>query len=167
MATLVDICKAAGPTISGPLEHNGRPVVFSQMLWAIAGNESTFGKRSEFVKHEPAYLPGGTYYQRSKDLQQAYYRFGVLAGSSFGPFQIMYPTACELGFLGDPIELQSAEKSVIYVAKLISERFIKRQGAKTLSDVLDAYNSGSSRDAIVPQAYIDRGIHYYELGFPS
>ena len=164
---LIDLCRAAGPKIAGGLTHRNQAVIGSRLLWAIAGNESTFGKRREFVKYEPAFLPGGDYYKNSPTLQKLYYQYGVLAGSSYGSWQIMYPTACEVGFSGPPIALQDDAVAIQFVVNLINKRFIGHEGAKTLSDVLDAYNSGSFRDTNVPQKYVDDGIHHYESGFSS
>lgn len=164
MPSLRDICKTAGVALNGLVTHNGQPVDGGLLLWAISGNESTFGRRREFVKHEAGYLPDGRYYRRSPTLRQAYMKYGVLASSSFGSFQIMHATACELGFNAHPIELQDDEVCAHYAIKLIRERIIK-SGATTLRDVLDAYNSGSWKDTVVPGKYIEDGLHFYEQGW--
>jgi hypothetical protein len=129
------------------------------MLYAITGKESSFGQRRTFVKHEPAYMPGGKYYVNSPKLRQAYYKYGVLASSSFGAFQIIYITAEELGFAGNPVELISDRICGYYALQLIEKRFSK---AKTLTHVLDAYNSGNHYDTNVPYDYIAAVTGYYE-----
>lgn len=165
MPPLRTICKEAGAQLAGLLTHKGQQVDGGLLLWAISGNESTFGRRREFVKHEPAYLPGGRYYMRSTALHASFIRYGVLAASSFGAFQMMYPTACELGFIGHPIALQDDDICADYAVKLIRHRIIGAQDAKTLRDALDAYNSGSWKDAVIPGKYIEDGIHFYEQGW--
>jgi hypothetical protein len=49
-----------------------------------------------------------------------------------------------------------------WATRLIVDRFQKRFGAKTLKDVLDAYNSGNHKDKNIPQDYVSKGISFYE-----
>jgi hypothetical protein len=130
------------------------------LLYAIAGNESTFGERREFVKHEAGYLPGGHYFANSPDLRDAYHQYGVLAGSSFGTWQLMYIVARELGFTGHPIELQHDETLLLWVVQHVQRHILKRE-PRTLADIFDAYNSGNFTDGNVPKDYILKGLHTY------
>lgn len=164
---LREACNAFGASLTGIVTHNGQPVDGPLMLWAISGNESSFGREREHVRAEPAYSPGGRYYLQSPDLQAYYKRFGVLACASFGSFQIMSVTAKELGFAGNPAELMNDETCAKWMATLITERFVKHQGATKLYEILDAYNSGSWRDKMVPAQYIRTGVFHYEQGFPA
>lgn len=158
---LRDICTEFGKDVVGPT-HKGTDVDGGRLLYAISGCESGFGMHREFVRHEPAYMPGGKYYLISATLRSQWARFGILAASSFGSVQIMFSTAVEMGFSGLPIGLQEDRTSVYWAAQLIAKRFILQQHAKTLSDVLDAYNSGAVGDRFVPAVYIAQGIKYYE-----
>lgn len=160
-ATLEPICREYGAEIVG-LTHDHLPVDGGKLLLTLSGTESDFGKLRLHVRPEPAYSPGGKYYNNSEALRAAYRKYGVLASSSYGSFQIMYPTAVEMGFGGHPIDLQDDSVCAIYAAQLIIKRFIGRQKAKTLRDVADAYNSGNHADRIVPQTYIDKAINFYE-----
>lgn len=164
--SVIDACKEFGPQLNGCVTHDGQPVDGVRLLWAIAGNESSFGQQREFVKYEPGYLPSGYYYRNSIDIKGQFRRWGVLASSSFGSFQIMYQTAREVGYKDHPILLQNDKICAQWATTLILKRFVKAQHAETLRDIFDAYNSGNSHDSIVPQEYIDKAIQTYERGLP-
>lgn len=117
-----------------------------KLLWAICGEESSFGQNVK-KRYEPIYGPGGKYYNQSLRIQQDYKLYGKDACSSWGPWQIMYPTARELGFKKSPYELHGMEESIPYVIKYINKRAIER-GAKTVTEIADAYNTGTHRDNI-------------------
>lgn len=155
-------CQTHGATLNGLLTHNGEPVRGDLLLWAISGLESSFGRMAMFVRQEPAYAPNGVYYHRSPELRSLWQVYGVLAASSFGAFQLMYVVAYELGFMGHPIALQEHDTCARYATTLIRDRFIQRQQATTLTQVLDAYNTGNWRDGNIPQPYVTRGIMLYE-----
>jgi hypothetical protein len=157
---LILVCKEFGPVIQG-LTHEGAPVDGARLMLTFSGLESNFGKLREFVRYEKGYAPGGTYYNNSEVLRADFRRFGCLASSSYGSFQIMFPTAKELGFKGHPIELQKDKVSGYWAMQLIVQRFIGRFKAKTLRDVLDAYNSGNHVDRHIPTVYIAKGIEFY------
>lgn len=144
--------------VTGP---DGEPINGTRLLLAIAGNESSFGARREFVRPEAAYAPGGHYYQTAAAVRALWTRWGVLAASSFGSWQVMFVTATELGFTGHPLLLQRDDVTAPLVEHLIRDRFIGREGAKTIRDVLDAYNSGNPTDRIVPTTYIADGVAHY------
>jgi hypothetical protein len=159
---LMNACLANGERIVG-LTHNGQRVHGGRLLLAISGCESAFGRQRLYVRAEPGYsAPDGHYYKSSRTVRDRWKTYGVLAASSYGSFQIMYITANEMGFIGHPIDLQKDEICAYWATQLITERFIKRQGCKTLSQVLDAYNSGNARDHLVPTKYIDKGIDLYD-----
>jgi hypothetical protein len=166
--SLVISCHSYGANapLLATLTHNGRRVDPGLVLWAIAGNESRHGALREFVRTEPGYLPDGHYYRRSASLRQHYARWGCLASASFGTWQIMYETAFEMGFRGHPIELQQDACSVNHAIALIEKRFMAG-GATTLAEVLDAYNSGTHKDRVVPEKYIKDGIAHYDKGWPN
>lgn len=154
------ICLNMGPALVG-LSHEGKAVNGAALLMAITGLESSFGQRRLFVKMEPGYAPGGHYYKKSQEVRGLWYTYGCLAASSYGSFQIMFVTARELGFTGHPIDLQKDENCAYWASVLIRRRIMGSQGASTLTQVLDAYNSGNSRDRIVPADYIAKGHRLY------
>lgn len=156
---LINVCVDQGAAIQG-LTHEGEKVNGGRLLLAISGVESTFGKRRLFVKMEPGYAPGGHYYKSSSTVRDRWYTYGCLAASSFGSFQIMYITAQELGFNGHPIDLQQDKICAYWATQLITKRIMKR-GAKTITEVFDAYNTGTHRDHLVPRKYIADAIELY------
>lgn len=169
MTTRMDLalsCQTYGIKLSGLVTYNEVPVDGGLMLWAIAGCESTFGRDRLFVRNESAYSPGGRLYANSVMLRALWGKWGVLGASSFGSFQLMFATATELGFYGHPCDLQQDDVGAQWAARLIKDRIIAR-GASTLSHVLDAYNSGSHRDVIIPADYIRRGCQFYDKGWPK
>jgi hypothetical protein len=157
---LIRICDEFGQTIKG-LTHEDQPVMGNRLLLTLSKLESTFGAKREFVRPEKGYMPGGKYYQDSADLRAMYRRWGVLAASSFGSWQIMFQVAREMGFTGHPIDLQKDAVCCYWATTLINKRFIQRLKAKTLRDVLDAYNSGNHADKYIPTVYIADGIEVY------
>jgi hypothetical protein len=158
---LIWTCQSAGAGLKG-ITHEGEPVPGGSILLIIAGLESNFGQQRLYARLEAGYAKGGYYYQKSPEVQQLWTVYGCMAACSYGTFQIMFVTARELGFLGHPVDLQSDEVGAFWAAQLIARRIIKAQGASTLAQVLDGYNSGSSRDANVPEAYINKGVSLYK-----
>jgi hypothetical protein len=73
-------------------------------------------------------------------------RFGWLpTSSSWGPWQILYHTAADLGFQGAPWDLWTPQESGPWVCRRL-QKIIDR-GAVTVGDIADAWNSGTHRDA--------------------
>jgi hypothetical protein len=157
---LQNLCSSYGPLITG-ITHEGVAVPGRRLLLTIAGLESSFGEKREYVRMEAAFAPGGKYYKINEPLRALYSRYGCLAASSFGTFQVMFITATELGFTGKPWELQDDNVCAEWATKLITKRFIRGHGAKTLRDILDAYNSGAHADKYIPTIYIERGFKIY------
>ena len=125
----------------------------ANVLWVIAGLESTWGVRATHSRPEPGYGPKGIYFRAS-----LWDQWGALAGCSVGAWQVMYPVAVELGCHDAPWRLIEDHLIGGYWA---TEYLLKRalgRGAATLTEVLDAYNSGTHRDSHVPHAYIALGL---------
>lgn len=110
---------------------------------------------------EAAYLPGGAYYRRSLAVRTAYRKYGKAAAASWGPWQLMYPTAHELGFRARPLDLADAAVSLPYVVEYLNRR-VFCWTPLDLGDIADGYNSGSCVDQIVPMTYIDKFVRAYE-----
>jgi hypothetical protein len=159
--SLRDTCLAAAPLLTVPLApFEGEPVDTARLLWALAGIESTYGRDREYCRIEPAYQPTGDVYRKSQALRDLWRRYGALAACSLGTWQMMAITARELGHSGHPIELQ-ADAALVYLVV----RYLERARPATLPDVFDAYNSGSCRDRIIPDAYIRSGLAAYRAGW--
>lgn len=132
-------------------------------LKALTGQESSFGKNDK-PRFEPAYAPGGLYYQKNKLLKELYLLYGPLISMSYGAFQMMYPTALQYGFSKalSPLELWDASISGFYVVQYLNDKCAK--GAKSLEQLADAYNSGSYADKRLPQVerYIQNFLKIYD-----
>jgi hypothetical protein len=140
------VTEAMAPTID-----IGGPVLdvidLLAMLRAIADVESSYGQDSK-SRHEPAYCHGGKYYHVV--LTKLY---GCAAHCSYGPWQVMYPTAYELGFFGAPEELANPETNCLYAVRYLNARAAK---ATTIEEIARAFNGGSIHSRAVPQSYIDK-----------
>ena len=75
----------------------------------------------------------------------------------------MYPTALELGYTGNPVELHLKDEiAIIYVKKYFEKRvFPKTTKFVTIGMAGDAYNSGSFLDNNVPAKYIANLYMFY------
>ena len=148
--------KYAGP-LKDTDDGTGNPIDGARLLWAIAGNESTFGDNCK-PRHEPAYDVGGVYYNRSSAVQATVKRWGPAAACSYGPWQVLLVnTQCSPEELGsDPTK--ACEAAVHYISTFV----LGFRKARTLAQILDTYNSGNWRDANVPLKYIHDGTNYYQ-----
>ena len=158
---LIEVCVEQGKAITGLL-HNDQPVNGGRLLLTLSALESNYGKLREFVRYEKGYAPGGKYFSDSETVRALYRKYGCLACSSFGTFQLMFVTARELGFTDHPIRLQEDRVCAYWATQLITQRFIKRLRAQSLKDILDCYNSGYHRDHYIPTKYIESGIQIYD-----
>lgn len=132
-----------------------------QLLGAIAENESSFGLH-RFSKHEVTWDQGGRYFDK-----ELWLLHGSDAACSRSSFQIMYPIAVrEYGLSKDlkPELLDQDHIAIFYVLKYIKRKVMG--GANTLELILDAYNSGTHKDAQSDHVknYIARGVkNYYQV----
>lgn len=158
---LANACRKHGASIHNLVTQNGLAIPGDVLLWTISGLETSYGRDRLYARFEQGYAQGGRYY-----VPALWKRWGALTACSYGSFQVMYVTANGLGFNGHPCELQSDDTCAQYAALLILRRIIGKQGAKTLSEVLDGYNSGSCRDGNVPAVYVRNGCLLLTQGPP-
>lgn len=140
------------------LQIQNRNIDPKALLAALLFCESSMGQNTE-PRVEPAYLPGGVYFDNEL-VQEAYQRYGQAAAASYGPWQILYITALELGFDGTPEELADPATNLEFVIKYLNQRAFKR-GAHTLSQIADVYNSGFHLDRNIPVDYIRKCVRAY------
>lgn len=126
----------------------------TKLLRAIAQVESSGGAQN-IPRFERAYSVGGHYFRRAQHVRDAWGQYGDLAACSYGPWQILYIVALELGYNGAPWQLTDPPESGPMVVKLLNRRIFGK-GARTLAEVGDAYNSGSFADQMVPEEYIEK-----------
>lgn len=147
-------CELASP------EHFNKAAI----LHAIAEVESKHGQHSLASLHEPAYCYKGFYFRspNGEDLRRLSSVWGCLAHSSYSSWQILFITAYELGFRGDPCLLRNDTEAIHWVIKLLNRRVFDRWPRLSLEGLADAYNSGNPRDENVPTDYIAKFSAAYE-----
>lgn len=128
------ICESSATTLKTSIAPD-------KLLKTIASLESSFGQDCR-MRFEPAYYPSGIYYQKSSLLKNAWDLWGALISFSYGPFQIMYCKALELGFpmTKNPLFLWDGNFSAPYVCELIND--LSSRGVKSLEEILACYNGG-------------------------
>lgn len=133
----------------------------SAALRAIAQVETGYGRQGLATLHEAAYCYGGRYYLGSADLQRLSLTYGCLAHQSYGPWQILFVTAYEVGFRGDPVELREPSRSVEYVVGVLNLRTLDKLMDATVEDLFDAWNTGRARDRFTAPDYVKKAKGHY------
>lgn len=152
--TLQVLIKEMAPQLKVPEDGS---VEADVLLAAIAYCESSFGQNAK-PRVEPAYLSGR--YARVDHVAKAIAKYGEKAACSYGPWQVLYITALELGFKGTPDELADPRTNLEYAIKYLNQRAYGR-GAKTVAQYADCYNSGDHRDRFVPTGYVRKCVQAY------
>ena len=156
--TVAELCHQFGFLI--PLadtdDGSGHAIDGAKLLWAISGCESTFGDHCE-PRFERAYYSGGYYYLRDKRIRQAVQAWGRDAACSYGPWQVLcINTQYSPEQLGADPKV-ACDATVHFIVNFV----LGFRKARTLSAVLDTYNTGNWRDVHVPVKYIHDGTEYY------
>jgi hypothetical protein len=135
------------------------PIVGSQLLFAIAGRESTFGANCK-PRLEPAYDLNGRYFKQDTRQRMLYALFGQDAAKSWGPWQVMLCNAA--GYKPDEMG-RDPKKACDAAVKFLNRFVFGVRGARTLSQILDTYNSGTWRDQESPgvKEYIKVCTRFY------
>jgi hypothetical protein len=133
------------------------------VMRAIAAVETNSGANS-YPRFERSFAPVGDMFTVQGRLIQGtgmnftavargrWDKWGMASACSYGPWQILYHTAADRGFLGAPWELWEPSTSWEYATKEVRRQFVK--GATTIQKLADAWNSGSFQDSNVPGDYI-------------
>jgi hypothetical protein len=143
-----------------------------KVMATIAMLESN-GGRNNMPRQEASFFDGGKYanpetlgrWARS-NTHLANESIRALSSCSWGPWQVMYPVAVELGYKAPPWALWRPESSLLMAIIYLNKRTIPEipldtTAERALEMLLDGYNSGSARDDYVPAEYIKRGKAYY------
>lgn len=153
--TLASLCQQFGPQLTLPAGLDGK-----QLLWALAGNESTFGADMS-PRHEHGYCYGGRYFD-----PHATRAWGCLAHCSYGPWQVMFPNFA-LG--SNPLVILASPAVVAAAAvALIQKHIVGAEKATTLAQIADAYNAGDWHHKTpkdVPEQYIAKLVGNYASTF--
>lgn len=150
---------AAELEVTGPFDRRA-------ILAALTDVETgPWGSRWQAALFEPGYYRGGHYYN-VEHVREAVHRYESLASCSYGPWQILYISAWELGYRGHPVGLISPEVSAPLVVELLNRRW-KDKGR--LDGAADSWNTGNDHDRLLPratytenflQAYDEALVHY-------
>lgn len=145
---------------------SGSDIDGARLLWAISGCESSFGANCA-PRHEEAYCTGG--YSRNPEVIALTAQYGHAAHCSFGPWQTLLINVESFG-PGDvllmasdvaPEEMNDCDSAAQRAAIFINHNILRREGARTVGEIADAYNSGDWRDRLVPVQYIADCDRYY------
>ena len=156
---IADACRAWGPRLLIPqsVEIDG-----TKLLWALAGNESSFGANC-MPRHEMAYCTG--IYSHAISTVLATEQFSHAAHASFGPWQMMLVNADPAC---DPELFGRVGFCALKVGGFLNTEIFGRQRATTLQEVGAAYNSGNFRDSSKwPLAYIAQLEQNYNVPLPA
>lgn len=157
---LIELCQYAGQILKSRITWADP----AKLMISLAMVESSLGMNSR-PRHEPAYDFGGLYWNKEHGKPWRWDIHGSISACSFSSWQIMFPTAVELGLdpLTHPCELQDDSKAVHWVIEYIKRRILDR-GAVTLANFAVGYNGGN------PSAFNDQTIKYakkLELAYNS
>ncbi len=143
-----------------------------RLLRAIACVETS--SHGPGLRFEPSWMPKGYHFplqgrvligtgrSMSAVATTRWTRWGVWSSASYGPWQILYHVAADLGYDGHPCDL--LHQSEPWVRKLLQR--IARSGARTIAEIADSWNSGNFRDKNVPAEYITKVQRAYEEALP-
>ena len=131
-AVLAAACKQFGTQV-GPLPIG---VKGAQLLWALAGVESSYGRNCQ-PRHEPAYDHGGTY-ATHLPMPTLLKRYPYEGACSFGPFQLLL---CNAPLSYGPSSFDNltlaTQPAVSYLNLLL-----RRYQPKTLAEIGECWNAG-------------------------
>ena len=133
----------------------------AQLLWAIAGKETSFGRRC-IPRHENSYCYGSKNYRADKMLRDLTETYGCVAHCSYGPWQIMFYNAYSLNRNLDPIILMTDAAACADITTMMMNVIFSRQQPNNVRDFADAWNSGSMKDDFQPIAYMDAVEQFYK-----
>lgn len=108
----------------------------AQLLWAICGNESSFGVDCT-PRHEPAFDVGGTYAKAPAQVALLE-KFGRAGACSYGPMQVLLVNAPNGYAPADFDDLDKAVAAGVYALNML----LSRNHPKTLAEIAACYNAG-------------------------
>lgn len=126
-----------------------------RLLRAIASVE-TNGGVDNVARYEAAYIPRGMAFTIQGHTVTGsgaccnaitwarWQKWGIRSAASYGWWQILYQTAADLGYQGPPQDLMEPGICEPFVVAYLKKKAI--QGARTVRDFADAWNSGTFTD---------------------
>ena len=160
-AQVQEACKKFGPAIHAYslVDGYGYPLSGIKLLWAISGQESSFGANCG-PRLEPAYWDGA--YSETGLQQELNRQYGIAAAKSYGPWQVMYQNCYRLGTPGEiDADINLGAQAAV---DFLNDYVIGSQKAVSLQQIARVYNSGN---LTVPMTmgvmrYIENVGQYYK-----
>ncbi|MBF0254429.1 MAG: lytic transglycosylase domain-containing protein [Candidatus Omnitrophica bacterium] len=110
----------------------------TRLLWALNAQEASL-RRFVMPRYEAGFYR--RYLRNNPEFAQDEKRWGRVAiSSSYGPWQIMYATAKQFGYRGDPRNLSHAFVSLPYVVRYL--RYLSGKFDGRVDRIVSAYNAG-------------------------
>jgi hypothetical protein len=126
------VCRKYGSWLWLPKGIDG-----SRVLWAMSGNESSFGEHCT-PRHEGAYCTG--IYSHAPEVVALTAKYGHGAHSSYGPWQILLVN-CTAPVA--PEDMADLNRAALETVKFINRRILHEQKASTIEEIAAAWNSGT------------------------
>jgi hypothetical protein len=125
-------CRISGPQLAPmPVGVDG-----AQLLWAISGNESSFGANIA-PRHEPAFDVGGIY-GANPPMPALLAEYGSGAACSYGPWQLLFCNA-PAGYA--PSDMSDLGKAAAATVAFL-HRLLARWTPATLAGIGECWNAG-------------------------
>ncbi len=156
---IADACREFGGQVA-PLPEG---IDGAQLLWAMAGNESSFG-RNVIPRHESAFDVGGMY-AGNPPMPSLLREFGSAAACSYGPWQLLFVNAPQGTRPKDMQDLATcAQASVAFLNSLL-----RRFRPQTLTGIGQCWNHGSptSHPSAGVVAYCAQLATHYKVPLPG
>lgn len=156
---IADQCRASGPELLGlPPGVDG-----TQLLWAMSGNESSFGVNCT-PRHEPAFDSGGVY-GSGPVMAPLLKKYGSAAACSYGPWQIMFCN-CPLGWSpNDMSDLKLCARATV----CFLDRLVSRWHPSDLAQIGECWNAGHPMVNLSPgvASYVQKLTANYQVPMPE
>jgi hypothetical protein len=145
----------------------GSSIDLERLLAAIRAVETPGG---EWPRLEAGYMPAGLHASIQgrvivgtgrcwNDLVsrrwEAWRPQSLYTAASWGPWQILYHTAADVGYMGPPWDLCDPGVCEVYVIARLRQ-IERRFATRTVRDFADAWNSGNPRDDVLVTEYTDK-----------
>ena len=160
-------CRISGPQLVGlPAGIDG-----AQLLWAMSGNESSFGANCT-PRHEPAYDLGGRY-GSNWVMAPLLAKWGRAAACSYGPLQLMF---CNAPVGATPSDFDDIVKAFAYSTAYLNH-LLNHWKPGYLAQIGECWNEGHDEGSpqgepvtsSSPQvtAYVQRLTANYQVPMPE
>jgi hypothetical protein len=108
----------------------------AKLLWALSGNESSYGLNTT-PRHEPAFDAGGTYGD-GPVMRPLLAKFGKAAACSYGPWQLMFCNA-PAGFT--PESFGDLHQCAVATVERLNA-FLRKWQPQALAGIAECWNGG-------------------------